>query len=145
MERVHEWLVYRHEVVRTPFRTLAAEMDLPKSTVQQFYARKSYPYKIWPKLRRWYVADRQARTTDDEPPDLLVQSALYILSGAPNATRPKFIRKLVASFREMYAAEKLPVPQWIDLLEETGEMAARAPEPLEDFEYRIPDSGRSDA
>jgi hypothetical protein len=48
VDQVHAWLVYRREVTRAPFRALAAEIGLPKSTVQKFHAQKTYPQKIWP-------------------------------------------------------------------------------------------------
>lgn len=48
VDQVHAWLLYRREVTRTPFHMLAAEIGLPKSTVQKFYAQKTYPQKIWP-------------------------------------------------------------------------------------------------
>src|SRR6476620_2946858 len=54
---VHERLVYRREVMRTPIRALAEEIGISKSGVDHFYRRRA-PGKNWPRLRDWYMGQR---------------------------------------------------------------------------------------
>lgn len=124
---VHEWLVYRHEVTRTPFRTLAAEIGIPKSTVQKFYKEKFRPSKVWPKLRDWYMRDRQNRHAEYRtPPEDMVMSAVRIVDEIPAAMRGANLRDLAEFCREMFEKSNVPCPEWVGMLAALAEEQSNA-------------------
>ena len=131
--RVHEWLVYRREVTRTPFRTLAAEIGIPKSTVEKFYKEKFRPSKVWPQLRDWYMRNRQSRHSDYRtPPEDMVMSALRVVDDFPAALRVAKLRHLADVYREMFAADGLPCPEWVGMLAARAEEQTGADDPREE-------------
>jgi hypothetical protein len=114
---VHEWLVYRREVTRTPLRTLATEIGIPKSTVEKFYKEKFRPSKVWPKLRDWYMRDRQNRHADYRtPPEDMVMRAASIADDIPAAMRGATLRDLAAFCRERFEKSNVPCPEWVEML-----------------------------
>ena len=130
---VHDWLVYRHEVTRTTFRALAAEIGIPKSTVQKFYKEKFRPSRIWPKLRDWYMRDRHNRHAGYRtPPEDMVMRAVSSLEEFPAAMRVAKLRHLAAVYREMFEAEKLPCPEWVGMLAALADEQAGGGAPREE-------------
>ena len=51
IDLVHDEVVYRREVMRTPVRALATEIGVSKSAVDKFHKLRTHPGKLWPKLR----------------------------------------------------------------------------------------------
>jgi hypothetical protein len=119
--------VYRREVMHTPLRTLAEEIGISKSGLDQFYKQSSYPGKVWPKLREWYVKDRtKHRPPPRDTPDELI-SLMPLFGGIPLEELPDAMRETTASLRHSYESRRLPVPGWIggisgwaDYFEEQG-------------------------
>lgn len=131
--RVHEWLVYRREVTRTPFRTLAAEIGIPKSTVEKFYKEKFRPSKVWPQLRDWYMRNRQSRHSDYRtPPEDMVMSALRTVDDIPAAMRGANLRDLAQFYQQMFEKSNVPCPEWVRLLGALAEEQAGADDPREE-------------
>lgn len=67
------------------------------------------------------MARRQNRARDDyqTPPQLMVDSALLVLSGLPRDRRATALRESVEIYRQIYSG--LPTPEWIDMLAELAE------------------------
>lgn len=123
---VHEWLVYRRDVTRTPIRTLAAEIGISKSAVDHFYHRRS-PAKNWPRLRYWYMAQRTRRAEEYQtPPENHLLSALHTFSTFPRERRPEAMRVIAENYRALNASMGLPVPEWVELLAEMADRESSA-------------------
>jgi len=111
---VHRWLVYRREVMHTPLRALAEEIGISKSGLDQFYKQSSYPGKVWPKLREWYVRDRtKHRDRPLDTPDELI-GLMPRFDGIPASELPGAMRQTAVFYRNVYESRNLPVPSWID-------------------------------
>lgn len=129
---VHERLVYRREVTRTPLRTLAEEIGISKSGLDQFYKSQSYPGKSWPKLRDWCMREREKHLDDYQtPPEELLRSALHTFSGFPRQRRVQAMRAVAEQYRSLYAEMELPVPAWVTMLADVAEREAKNPAPDE--------------
>jgi hypothetical protein len=114
---VHAEVVYRREVVRTPMRTLAAEIGISRSAVEQFHKQRSRPGKNWPRLRDWYMRTRGTKSDEYQtPPELMVASALQTLSGLPNAKRAQALRVVAETYRGLFIDLKEPLPEWVQML-----------------------------
>lgn len=135
---VHQWLLVRRET--TPLRDLEEEMGLSRSTIHKFERQKSYPRHIWPKLRAWYVKDRQARygPAADEDPVAQVLGALRNLSHVPASQKPRAMKALAQAHRELCTTLAVPCPAWVKLLEEMADAEALQHPPRHESEYRIP-------
>jgi hypothetical protein len=135
---VHQWLLVRRET--TPLRDLEEEMGLSRSTIHKFERQKSYPRQIWPKLRAWYVSDRQARygAAPDEDPVSHVLGALRNLSHVPASQKPRAMKALARAHRELCTTLAVPCPAWVELLDEMADAEARQHPPRHESEYRIP-------
>ena len=129
---VHGHLVYRREVTRTPLRTLAEEIGISKSGLDQFYKSQSYPGKSWPKLRNWYMEQRKRPVDDPQsPPEQILLSALHTFSGFPKQRRIEAMRETAEHYRLLCTRMKLPVPAWVTMLADVAEREARNPAPDE--------------
>lgn len=102
--------------MRTPLRTLAAEIGISKSAVDKFHKLRSNPGKLWPKLRDWHMRTHLNQKADEyrTPPDLMVASTLQMLSDLPNDRRMHAIRSTVEHLKTLHAG--LPTPGWIQML-----------------------------
>ena len=121
VEPVHQWLVYRREVMHTPLRTLAEEIGISKSGLDQFYKQRSYPGKVWPKLREWFVKDQtKHRGTPRETPDELIELMVNLRS-LPVQELPGAMREAAAFYRGVYERRNLPVPDSIDSISGWGD------------------------
>jgi hypothetical protein len=119
--RVHEWLVYRRDVVRTPIRKLAAEIGISKSAVDHFYRHWS-PEKNWPKLRDWYMGQKERQLDDYQtPPDEILFSSLHTLVTVPKGMRGVVMRDVAESYVAIFTKHRLPVPEWVRMLTSTAE------------------------
>jgi len=117
VDQVHAWVVYRREVMHTPLHTLEAEIGISRSAVNKFYRQRSNPIKNWPKLRDWYIRTRGAKVDEYQtPPELMVASALQLVSQLPNSRRPSALRATVEHFRAIHAG--LPIPEWVEMLDD---------------------------
>jgi len=120
VEQVHALVVYRREVMRTPVRTLAAEIGISKSAVDKFHKERSHPGKLWPRLRDWYM--RTHATKHDEyrtPPELMVASALQLVSQVPKDLRAAAIRATAEQLKAFHPV--MPDPNWIEMLSEIAD------------------------
>jgi hypothetical protein len=63
----------------------------------------------------------QARQEYQTPPDLLVNSAVFLMSQMPNSKRADAVRMLAESIRTIHAKLKEPQPEWVRLLADLGE------------------------
>ena len=108
--------MYHREVLQTPLRRLAAQIGISKSAVDKFHKDGVRPGKNWPRLRDWYMATSQTRARDQyqTPPQLMVDTVLFSVSGLPLDRRAAALRTLVKDHREFYAG--LPTPEWLDIL-----------------------------
>ncbi len=115
---MHDWVAYRREVMRTPLRTLAAEIGITRSALDRFHKQGSRPAKNWPKLRDWYMRTRESRAPDEyqTPPEELLASALHMLTSVPNSKRPYAVRSTVEHLQGMFAELELPLPEWVPML-----------------------------
>ena len=135
---VHQWLVYRREVTRTPVRALAAEIGISKTAVDEFYKQQSYPGKIWPKLRDWYMGQRERRLDDYQtPPEEILLSSLHTFATVPKGVRGKVMRDIAESYRAVFTRHRLPVPEWVRLLTDTAEHELKAG-PSDEPDLRVP-------
>jgi hypothetical protein len=117
---VHAWVVYRREVMRTPVRTLAGEIGISKSSLDKFHKERCRPGKLWPRLRDWYMRTRGTKTDEYQtPPDLMVASALQLLSTLPNERRAVAMRALAEQMKGLHAG--LPTPEWIGMFADLAE------------------------
>jgi hypothetical protein len=116
-------IVYHREVLRTPLRTLEAEIGISRSAVDKFHRQRSHPGKNWPKLRDWYIQMRQNRAREEyqTPPQLLVDSAVLLMSQMPYSKRVDAVRMLAESLRTIHAELKEPQPEWVRLLADSLE------------------------
>jgi DNA-binding Lrp family transcriptional regulator len=146
VDRVHAWLVHRHEEMRTPFRDLAKEIGLPKSTVQKFYQQKSKPGKIWPKLRNWYVENRAMKTQRKEAyrthPHTIIMSAMMTLVHVPLSERPASMREMAEAMKKIHEARGLPCPEWVTQFAEAAD-AAQHDSRIAEIDYWIPEYPRT--
>jgi hypothetical protein len=134
---VHEWLVYRRDVTRTPLRTLAAEIGISKSAVDHFYRQRS-PEKNWPKLRDWYMGQRERHVDEYQtPPENHLLSALHTFSTVPKAMRGEVMLDVAESYREIFTKHHIPVPEWVRMLTSTAEQELRGG-PSDEPDLRIP-------
>ena len=118
MDAVHAWLVYRREVTHTPIRTLAAEIGISKSAVDDFYKHRNDPARIWPKLRDWYMRTyRSSMAGYKTPPDVQIIGAHSLFLEVPEAGKEQALRQLVESLKVIYAAQHLPLPEFVGMLE----------------------------
>lgn len=135
---VHQWLLVRRET--TTVRDLEAEMEIARSTISKFERQKSYPRQIWPKLRAWYIKDRQAKygaVSDDDPVDQVL-SILKTLSRVPASQKPAAMKSVALHYRAMHEGLGVPCPPWVDLLDEMADAEAREHPPRHEAEYRLP-------
>jgi hypothetical protein len=67
------------------------------------------------------MATRQQRAREEyqTPAQLMVDSALLLLSGLPRDRRAGALRTLVRTHRQLHAG--LPTPDWIEMLAELAE------------------------
>ena len=116
-------VVHHREILRRPVRTLAAEIGISRSAVERFHKERPHPGKNWPKLRDWYIRMRQiqAREEYQTPPDLLVDSAVLLVSQMPSSKRADAVRMLAESIRTIHAELKEPQPEWLRLLTDSAE------------------------
>jgi len=123
---VHGWLLHRR--THTPIRTLAKEIGISKTAVDYFEKRQHAPKRTWPKLRDWYVRSRQQKPQREEyqtaPEDVLIAAEL-MLDGVPLSRRPAAVRATARHFRDLYAEMKLPIPAWIDRLDQSADETER--------------------
>jgi hypothetical protein len=124
---VHEWLVYRREVLRTPLRTLAAEIGISRSAVDKFHRLRSHPGKNWPKLRDWYMAARATKIEEYQtPPELMVAGALQTISLLPNSKRAEALRIVADNYRALHTRLNEPLPEWVQMLTDLAEREGTA-------------------
>ena len=124
---VHEYVVYRREVLKTPIRTLEAEIGISRTAIDHFHKRKSTPGKNWPRLRDWYMANRMKQVEEYQtPPELMVAGALQTLSLLPNSKRAEALRDMAGYFRNLHAKLKEPQPEWVKMLAELAEKESSA-------------------
>jgi hypothetical protein len=138
---VHAELVYRREVMRTPIRTLAAEIGISKSAVDEFHKRLSYPGKIWPKLRDWYMRTHHRMKHEEyqTPPEEHLMSALHVLSTFPREHRAQAMRAMAETHRSLNESIGLPVPEWVGMLSDLAERELRyGPSDEPDLRVLIP-------
>lgn len=99
--------------MHTPLRALAEEIGISKSAVDQFYKQSSYPGKVWPRLREWYMNDRASRRElPRDTPDELI-SLMPLFDGIPLEELPDAMRKTAAVLRSVHEGRDRPPPQWI--------------------------------
>ncbi|HET7461022.1 MAG TPA: hypothetical protein VFJ82_07230 [Longimicrobium sp.] len=120
-------IVYRREVLKTPIRALEAEIGISRTAIDHFHKRKSTPGKNWPKLRDWYVANR-AKHLDEyrTPPELMVASALQILSLLPGSKRTQALTDMAGYLKNLHVKLKEPQPEWVKMLTELADKEADA-------------------
>jgi hypothetical protein len=122
---VHAWVVFRREVMRTPLRTLADEIGISKSAVDRFHKLRSHPGKNWPRLRDWYMRTRGTKPDEYEtPPELMIASALQLLSTLPSDRRASVMRAMVESFTTGHAG--LPLPEWVGMFSNLADKEGQA-------------------
>ncbi|HEX6161701.1 MAG TPA: hypothetical protein VF111_16110, partial [Thermoanaerobaculia bacterium] len=122
VDLVHRWLVYRREVLRTPVRTLAAEIGISKSAVDRFYKLRSHPGKNWPRLRDWYMGMRNTEVEEYQtPPELTLASALHTLAEVPSNQRAHALRVTAENFRALFGELKMPMPEWVRMLSDVAD------------------------
>ena len=122
---MHAWVVYRREVMRTPLRTLADEIGISKSAVDRFHQLRSHPGKNWPKLRDWYMRTHATRRHEYQtPPELMVASAMQLLSAVPSESRASAMQATVEHYKQIYAG--LPHQEWIQMLAELADEESQA-------------------
>jgi len=109
--------------MRTPLRTLAAEIGISRSAVDKFHKLGTRPGKNWPKLRDWYMRTRQSRAHDEyqTPPEELVASALHALSGLPKSQRSYAVRAVAETYRGLFARSKMPLPEWVQMFADVAD------------------------
>ncbi|HEU4559803.1 MAG TPA: hypothetical protein VFS20_18270 [Longimicrobium sp.] len=124
---MHEWVAYRREVMRTPSRTLAAEIGISRSAVDKFHRLRSPPGKNWPKLRDWYMATRTTKIDEYQtPPELMVASALQTLSWLPNSKQAQALRIIAETYRAICVDLKEPLPEWVQMLADLADREGAA-------------------
>lgn len=127
VDLVHEYLVHRREVLRTPIRALEAEIGISRGAIDNFHKRKATPGKNWPKLRDWYMATRAKHIDEYQtPPELMVAGALQTLSLLPNSIRPEALRATAEHYRKLHESLKIPQPEWVGMLIELAEKESGA-------------------
>jgi hypothetical protein len=116
-------IVYHREVLRTPLRTLEAEIGISRSAVDKFHRQRSHPGKNWPKLRDWYIHMRQIKAREEyqTPSALLVDSAVLMASQLPNSERAHALQAVAETFRALYAKSNMPPAEWVRMLTELAE------------------------
>ncbi|HET7463832.1 MAG TPA: hypothetical protein VFJ82_21430 [Longimicrobium sp.] len=120
VEQVHALVVYRREVMRTPVRTLAAEIGISKSAVDKFHKERAHPGKLWPKPRDWYMRTHAIKHDEYQtPPELMVASTLQMLSQVPKDRRATAIRATVEHLKVLHAG--MPPLEWIEMLSEIAD------------------------
>jgi hypothetical protein len=118
---VYDWVIYRREVTETAIRVLAKEIGIPKTTLEEFAAGHTNPHKIWPKLRDWYIKDRQ-RPPDETPsrPEEIILSILHTLGTIPHHRRAEAMLLIAERYRTLHQQIGIPVPTWVEMLAEVA-------------------------
>ncbi|HSU15647.1 hypothetical protein [Longimicrobium sp.] len=134
---VHDRVVYRRDVMRTPIRTLAAEIGISKSAADHFYKHRS-PEKNWPKLRDWYMGQRERQLDDYQtPPEEILFSSLHTFVTVPKGMRGEVMRDVAESYRSIFLKHRLPVPDWVMLLTDTAQRELSSG-PSDEPDLRVP-------
>ncbi len=125
---MHRWLVYRRHATHTPIRTLAAEIGISKTAVEYFEKRQHAPKRTWPKLRDWYMRSRaEKRQGYQTPPDVVLIAAELMLDEIPSNGRPAAMRETAQHFRDLYGRRKLPIPEWVEMLDKVADESENPP------------------
>lgn len=116
VQTVRAWVGVRLE--DSSYRALAREIDIPHSTLEKFVNAGAEPQKIWPTLRRWYLADRRERLGALRDPEDLALLVLESLANVPTAQREGAVARAAEHFAELHRDAGVPVPDWVDRLPE---------------------------
>ena len=131
VERVRAWVEVRLQ--ETSLRDLADETGIAKSTIDKFVRGNTVPdNRTWPKLRLWYLQDRQARRASMHDPESMALLFLTTLENIPARARTSAIRSMVDYLRMLHREASAPEPEWLDVLlrwSEEGAAIPQRPEP----------------
>jgi hypothetical protein len=73
------------------------------------------------------MRSRRSRTDEYEtPPELMVDSALMLVSHLPIGKRAYALRSLAEHYRSMYAELEEPQPEWVRMLSQVADQEGSA-------------------
>ncbi|HEU4558765.1 MAG TPA: hypothetical protein VFS20_12985 [Longimicrobium sp.] len=88
--------------------------------MDKFHRLRSHPGKNWPKLRDWYMRTRGTKPDEYQtPPELMIASALQVLSTVPSDWRASAMHVMVESLKTIHAG--LPLPEWVGMFSELAD------------------------
>lgn len=105
------WLIVHHN--DTPYRDLADEIGISKSSVEKLVNEDRAPKGNLSKLVRWYLKDRRARygaVPDDEYMEVAVLESLRNLA---EGARPEALRRIVEEYERLHDEQRAPHPGWL--------------------------------
>ncbi|HEX8273242.1 MAG TPA: hypothetical protein VF615_11425 [Longimicrobiaceae bacterium] len=121
----------------TPYRDLAAEIGISKSSVEQLVNEGRVPKRNLAKLIRWFLKDSRARygaVPDDEYMEVAVLESLRNLA---EADRPEALRLTVEHYERLHDARRAPRPAWLLRLRETVDRGPGGDPPPSGVEYPV--------
>lgn len=112
-------LVARRHREGQSLRALAKEIGVSKSAVDALVQAHDrlrpmpQPHVTWPRLRRWYVAQRSpAAGGTVEPADMALVASRFLVD-IPAAVRPAATTELLEAVGTVYDHHEIPRPDWL--------------------------------
>lgn len=121
----------------TPYRDLAAEIGISKSSVEQLVNEGRVPRRNLAKLIRWFLKDSRARygaVSDDEYMEVAVLESLRNLA---EAARPRALRRIVEEYEAVHDEDRAPRPAWLVRLRALVDRGRGGDPPPPDVEYPV--------
>lgn len=137
------WLIVRHN--DTPYRDLADEIGISKSSVEKLVNEDRAPKGNLSKLVRWYLKDRRARygaVPDDEYMEVAVLDSLRNLA---ETDRPEALRQTVEHYERLHDSRRAPRPEWLVRLRAVVDRGPGGDPPAPAVEYPVRPRARKGA
>ena len=129
------WLVVRS--ADTPYRDLAAEIGISKSSVEQLVNEGRVPRRNLPKLIRWFLKDSRARYGAVEDDEYMEVAVLDSLRNLAEAARPAALRRIVEQYEAVHDENRAPRPGWLVRLRALVDRGPAGDSPPPGAEYPV--------
>ncbi len=121
----------------TPYRDLAAEIGISKSSVEQLVNEGRVPKRNLAKLIRWFLRDRRARYGAVPDDDYMEVAVLESLRNLSEADRPEALREAVEFYEQMHDRRRAPRPEWLARLRAVVDRGPGGGPPPPTVEYPV--------
>ena len=129
--------IYEAESLPAPTWVDMLEETAQRETRQLRKVAREFP-ELEPLLRGGIMVRRAGPSRYDTGEELRLWSVLHTLSAIPTDARPRAICALAGRLREIFGAERVPIPPWLEALAEVGERESAFSPAREEWEYQTP-------